>query len=193
MAFGNCDIVLNTSHLRRKQNLIARVRGSVLPASIANGAAVSFRLADQFHFDGGRDFHSNDQRVVKIHRVVHRHGLGKARLDQRPDEAGYKRRRQDGRPHRPRSDPTLGRFVIGVEGGLLCQFFSTAGEQGLCVRSRSKDPAYAGRLSDKIIPNNDAVASAGALLFRVLEQVPHWLVCLSHGIRVCSCYILIRP
>jgi len=129
MAFGNVDIVLNTSHLSRKQNLVTHICGSYLPTTIRTAlVAVSLRSVNRFYCNGGRNFHSNNQWMRKIHRTINGHGLGKTRFDQRPDEAGYQRRRQDGRPYRPRSDPILGRFVIGVKGGMFCQFLSAACE-----------------------------------------------------------------
>lgn len=179
MALGNRDIVLSTSHVGRKQNLVALVRVTELSAAATvrtDLAAVSFGLLDRYHPNAGRDLHSDNEGVEKIHRVVHRHGLGKTRFDQRPDESGYQRRRQDGWSHRPRSDPALGCFVIGIKGGLLCQFVTAAGEEGLGVRARSKDPAYAGRLSDEIVPDQVTVVGVHVSLFRHLEQVPHWLV-----------------
>jgi len=178
MALGNRDIVLSSSHVGRKQNLVARVRVTELSAATVRTdlAAVSFGLLDRNHPNAGRDFHSNNEGVKKIHRVVHRHGLGKTRFDQRPNEAGYQCRRQDGWSHRPRSDPALGRFIIGVKRGLLCQFVSAAGKESLGVRARSKDPAYAGCLSDEIVPDQVTVGGVHVSLFRHLEQVPHWLV-----------------
>jgi len=149
-AFGNYDIILNTDHLSRKTNLVTRVTTRFC---LVDTSTVSFRFIDRFHFDGSRDFHSNNQRTEETDRTIHRDGLRKTRFDQRPNEAGYQSGRQDGWSYWSRSNPIFGVRVIRVKGSMLCQFFSAAGQQCLGVGARSKDSTNTGRLADEILSN----------------------------------------
>mmetsp|Transcript_26513 Transcript_26513/g.62313 ORF Transcript_26513/g.62313 Transcript_26513/m.62313 type:complete len:260 (-) Transcript_26513:365-1144(-) len=156
---GDDHIVLSPGDSSREHDLVAVVRASVLPVGVRGAvllAVVAFRLAYGFHSDRGGDFHSDDQGMKEAHRAVHGHALGKAGLGERPHQAGYQGRRQNGRSHRPRSNPALRRFVIRIERRLTRQFLSAAGQQGLSVRPRSEHPVYARRLPDKIVPDYDA-------------------------------------
>ena len=84
VALGDFDIVLDASHLRRQQNFVAHVVFDV---------ADTLPLLNSFHSNGCRNFHSNNERMQEIQRVIHRHGLGKTRFDEGSDKTGDQRRR----------------------------------------------------------------------------------------------------
>mmetsp|Transcript_15577 Transcript_15577/g.32240 ORF Transcript_15577/g.32240 Transcript_15577/m.32240 type:complete len:90 (+) Transcript_15577:102-371(+) len=57
VTLGNGDAVHDTSHFRRKKNLVAQIRrGSVLPRL----AAGAFRFVDQLDSNRGRHLHTNN-------------------------------------------------------------------------------------------------------------------------------------